>query len=343
MNAQIHNGRVDWVDYAKGFCIVFVVMMHSTLGVGAAAGHEGWLHTVVAFALPFRMPDFFLISGLFLANVIDRPWRQYVDRKVVHFAYFYVLWMTIQFAVKAPGMIHEQGAMEVARLFLLSFIDPFGTLWFIYLLPVFFVFIKLTRRVPATVIWLFGAALEIAHINTGWMVPDEFAARFIYCYTGYILAKPIFTLAVRAQAAPPLALLGLLAWGLVNGTMVYQGYERLPFISLALGIAGACAVVTAAALMAKSDVFKPLRYCGRNSIVIYLAFFLPMAVTRAVLLKSGLIADVGTISAIVTIAGVVGSLCLFWVVHGTPARFLFERPSPLWLAPPKRVVLQPAE
>ena len=27
--------RVDWVDYAKGFCIVMVVMMHSTLGVEA--------------------------------------------------------------------------------------------------------------------------------------------------------------------------------------------------------------------------------------------------------------------------------------------------------------------
>jgi uncharacterized membrane protein YcfT len=33
--------RVDWVDYAKGFCIVFVVMMHSTLGVEQAAGQEG--------------------------------------------------------------------------------------------------------------------------------------------------------------------------------------------------------------------------------------------------------------------------------------------------------------
>jgi uncharacterized membrane protein YcfT len=35
---QMHDGRVDWVDYAKGFCIIFVVMMHSTLGVEAAAG-----------------------------------------------------------------------------------------------------------------------------------------------------------------------------------------------------------------------------------------------------------------------------------------------------------------
>ena len=73
--------RVDWVDYAKGFCIVMVVMMHSTLGVEAAAGREGWMHALVDFAKPFRMPDFFLISGLFLARVIDRDWRDYLDKQ----------------------------------------------------------------------------------------------------------------------------------------------------------------------------------------------------------------------------------------------------------------------
>ena len=210
-------------------------MMHSTLGVGAAAGREGWLHPVVAFALPFRMPDFFMISGLFLANVIDRPWRTYLDRKVVHFAYFYLLWMTIQFAFKAHGIAAEGGAGEVVRLYLLSLIDPFGTLWFIYMLPIFFVFIRATRNVPAPVVWLFGAALEIAHINTGWMVPDEFAARFVYCYTGYIFAKQIFALTARAQAYPLLGLAGLVVWGLINGTLVHLHYEKLPFVSLALG------------------------------------------------------------------------------------------------------------
>src|SRR5918998_4504461 len=92
--------RIEWVDYAKGICIVMVVMMHSTLGVEAAAGREGWLHVLVAFAKPFRMPDFFLISGLFLARVIDRDWRIYADRRVVHFAYFYLLWLVIQSALK---------------------------------------------------------------------------------------------------------------------------------------------------------------------------------------------------------------------------------------------------
>src|ERR1700704_2991820 len=140
------RGRVDWVDYAKGFCIIFVVMMHSTLGVEQAAGEQGWLHTVVAFARPFRMPDFFLISGLFLAQVIDRDWRTYLDRKGVHFAYFYVLWVTIQFAVKAPMLMPEHGAAGTAWLYLEAFWEPFGTLWFIYLLPIFFVVTRLTRE-----------------------------------------------------------------------------------------------------------------------------------------------------------------------------------------------------
>src|SRR5262252_7383604 len=143
-----HSERVDWVDYAKGFCIVMVVMMHSTLGVEAALGHEGWLHHAVAFAKPFRMPDFFLISGLFLARVISRDWRTYLDRKVVHFAYFYVLWVTLQFAVKAPHFAAQHGWLGVLWLYAESFIEPFGILWFIYLLPIFFVVTKATRRVP---------------------------------------------------------------------------------------------------------------------------------------------------------------------------------------------------
>src|SRR3990172_10632702 len=97
MAATRTNPRIDWVDHAKGICIILVVMMHSTLGVEAAVGAPSWLNGFIEWARPFRMPDFFLISGLFLASRIDRPWRAFADTKVFHFAYFYALWMTIQF------------------------------------------------------------------------------------------------------------------------------------------------------------------------------------------------------------------------------------------------------
>src|SRR3954453_7007234 len=215
--------RVDWVDYAKGICIIMVVMMHSVLGVEKAAGETGFMHVLVAFAKPFRMPDFFLISGLFLSLVIDRDWRNYLDRKVIHFAYFYVLWVTIQFGFKAPGIAAETSWPQAGLMYLESFIEPFGTLWFIYLLPIFFVVTKLSRQLPSSTgpYMVLGAAavLEMAHVATGWTVIDEFCARFVYFYAGYLFAGQVFALSDRARARPGAALAALGIWGLANSVL----------------------------------------------------------------------------------------------------------------------------
>ncbi len=334
--------RVDWVDYAKGFCIIMVVMMHSTLGVEKAVGEEGWMGAVVAFAKPFRMPDFFLISGLFLARVIDRDWRTYFDRKVVHFAYFYVLWLTIQFAFKAPGIAAEAGPGGVAEQYLLAFVEPFGTLWFIYLLPVFFVATKLLRRVPWPLVLVVGAVLEMLPVQTGWTLVDEFCARFVYFYIGYAFATLVFDVAASAIARLPAAWAYLAAWAVLNGTLVFTGVSELPGVGLPLGVLGAGAVVVFSAILSTGAWLAPVRHLGERSIVIYLAFFLPMAATRTALLMTGIVPDVGLMSLIVTAVAVVAPLVLYWAVRGTPARFLFARPQWAKLAP-TRARLAPAE
>jgi uncharacterized membrane protein YcfT len=337
-------GRVDWVDYAKGICIVMVVMMHSVLGVEKAAEQTGFMHYVVMFAKPFRMPDFFLISGLFLSVVIDRDWRTYLDRKVMHFAYFYVLWVTIQFGFKAPSLAAESSWSQVGLLYLESFIEPFGTLWFIYLLPIFFVVTKLTRNVHPLVIWLIAAALEMTHVATGWTAIDEFCARFVYFFAGYILAGYVFALSDRARAWPMFALLGLGAWAVVNGGLVALEVSEWPIVSLALGLAGACAIIVTGVLLARAHWLNVLRFCGEHSIVIYLAFFLPMAVTRTILLRFGPIHDIGLISLVVTAVGVAGSLLIWRLALAVRANFLFERPDAFWIAPKKAAPkLQAAE
>ncbi|WP_439396039.1 acyltransferase family protein [Bradyrhizobium sp. PMVTL-01] len=336
--------RVDWVDYAKGICIVMVVMMHSVLGVELAAGEPGFMHVAVAFAKPFRMPDFFLISGLFLPLVIDRDWRTYLDRKVMHFAYFYVVWVTIQFGFKAPAFAAETSWREVGFLYLESFIEPFGTLWFIYLLPVFFVVTKLTRKIPPLAIWLIAAALETARVTTGWTAIDEFCARFVYFCSGYLFAPYVFALSDRARSHPALALAALAAWALVNAGLVAIGASEWKFVSLVLGFAGACAIITAGTLLARARWLNLFRFCGEHSIVIYLAFFLPMAATRTLLLRTGIIPDIGTVSLIVTIAGVIGSLVIWQAALRLGFNFLFERPDAFWIAPKKAgPVLQAAE
>lgn len=343
------NNRSEWVDIAKGICIIFVVMVHSVLGVEAAAGQVGWMHQIVAFARPFRMPDFFLISGLFLALVIDRPWRRYFDRKVVHFFYFYVLWLTIQFAFKAPGMALEHGVSHAFGVYLLSFVQPFGTLWFIYVLPIMFLVTRWLRPVPTPLVFMAAAILEILPIHTGSIVVDEFCSRYVYFFAGYALAPQIFSVAKWLKDRPATALAILALWAPLNALLVFsstpdglQGYiqqlngaagatgglAELPVVSLALGFAGAMAIVSVASLLSEKFWSRWLDWLGRHSIVVYLAFFLPMAATRVLLVKTGIIADVGTMSLLTLIAGVAGPVILFQAVSWTGwGRFLFERPD----------------
>jgi uncharacterized membrane protein YcfT len=151
-------------------------------------------------------------------------------------------------------------------------------------------------------------------------------------------------LADRVRAHPMLAFAGLALWAVVNGGLVAFGYGEWPLVSLALGLAGACAIITMGTLLARMRWMNFLRFCGAHSIVIYLAFFLPMATTRTLLLKTDIIHDIGATSLIVTVAGVVGALLIWKTALALHANFLFERPQAFWIAPKKAApVLQAAE
>jgi len=329
LDAGSHDKRrVDWVDYAKGICIILVVMMHSTLGVEKAMGGEGALNTFIAWAQPFRMPDFFLISGLFLARRIDVPWRNYLDSKVVHFFYFYFLWMTIQFLFKGYGIWQEQGSVGLVQQYLLAFVEPFGTLWFIYLLPVFFVATKLLRRVPPLLVFAFAAVFEIAPIHTGWILLDEFAARFVYFFAGYWLAGAVFRFAGDMASLATAGLVAALAiWGMAHTEAFRLGLSAMPGIGLALGFFGIAAVVSASVLLTRFKMAEVIRYLGENSIVVYLAFFVFMATSRSIAIK--FMPELGTdaISLGVTLAGVAGPVLLFWSTRKTALKHLFKRPN----------------
>ena len=327
--------RIDWVDYAKGICIILVVMMHSTLGVEKAAGAQSFVHHFIDWARPFRMPDFFLISGLFLASRIDRPWREYLDTKFIHFAYFYVLWMTIQLLSKAFGIYHEEGLHAVFSTYLWAFVEPFGTLWFIYMLAIFFVVTKLAQTVPPVLVFAAAALLEAAHVQTGFLVIDEFASRYVYFFAGFWMAARVFKFADLVDAkSSPVILAGLVIWGFANYYLVHFGWAPMPVISLPLGFIGAGAVITTGVLLSKFKLADALRYCGQNSIVIYLAFFLFMAGTRESLLRFMPQLDIGIVALLVTFVGVIGPLLLFWATRKTKYAFLFTRPGWAKLAKP---------
>jgi uncharacterized membrane protein YcfT len=333
MSVKIEASRVAWVDIAKGLCILLVVMMHATLGVEKATGQDTVLNGFIEWAKPFRMPDFFLISGLFLAARINRPWRPYLDSKVLYFAYFYVLWLTIQFVVKAPGMVAEDGAGTTLAAYLTGLVQPWGTLWFIYMLAVFFVAAKLLAGAPKALVWAAATMIYFAAPHTGWLIIDEFAARFVFFFTGYWAAPYIFRFADEVASQPAAIVAGCLAaWAALNWLAVENGLAFATGLDLWVSFAGVVAVVGFAVLLVPTWLGRTLAMLGRNSIKIYLAFPLFMGPARIVALKFGSVIPDWAAALVSTSAGVAGALALAHIVKGTRFAFLFSRPDTLSLA-----------
>lgn len=332
-------GRLQWIDLAKGWCIVLVVTMHATLGVGVDLNSTTWLHAFIAFAKPFRMPDFFMVAGLMAGGVISMPLRRFVDRKILHFAYFYALWLAIVLVAKSGAL----GITAPSRFFgeyMWSLVEPFSTLWFIHLLPLLYLALRLADgfdrlSILATAIVLHvlaanhpaGGVYAMASVWVGWTTIDSFALFFIYFYVGHVARDRIFQLAHVSSKRPAYALLAVLLWAIAEAVAVRTGVTAIPGVTLLAGFSGALVVVAACALLARFAIIRPLAYCGRNSLAIYLSFVLPMAGARTILLKSSVIDDPGVLASIVAIFAIASPLALRALVATTFLDFLFVRPK----------------
>lgn len=323
----MNRPRHDWVDYAKGICILGVVTLYSVQKMQVELGVTGWMQAWVDFAQPFRMPDFFLLSGLFLARTIERPWKSFLDSKVVHYLYFYVLWTGIYLLSKI--LVGRAGPTPVDWLhdFATMLFNGFAMLWFIAILPVFFVVTRLTRHVSPWVMLPAAMALQFFPFHTeSWLLVGHFCERFVYFYIGYRGASLVFQWADWAQAHRGQALGAVLVWAVANQAAVSAGLTTGAGFALASGLIGSAAVITVGVLLSGYAAMNWLRFLGERSIVTYLAFFLPMGALIVVMKRTGLWMDPGSMAALMSLVSVLFALALFWLTRNTPARLLFERP-----------------
>jgi uncharacterized membrane protein YcfT len=357
------SSRLDWVDTAKGISIILVVMMHSAYGVGDDTGQIGILHYTIGWATPFRMPEFFMISGLFLSQVIDRPWRLYGDRRILHYLYFYDLWAVLQILFKTGlGTGNIGGALTDC---LWAIVQPYGVLWFVYVLAIYSLVTRLIHqfRIPAWLAFTAAAVLQLMHFDTGVYIFDHFAAYFVFFFAGYAFAPLVFRLVGWAQRHAALSIAMLVVYAAAEAFLVFgggvemmprgiqMGYASIPLLWLALAFAGALVICTTASLLVRFPAMRWLRWLGEHSIVIYLSFTIPMSAARTLILRFHLLEDTSTISLLVWGISLLTPVLLYMAIQKAGwGKFLFERPA--WAHIPgtpgsrsyrPKSVIQPAE
>lgn len=323
------GGRQQWVDHTRGICIVLIVMLHSRYAVGDLAAVP-LFDAIIELVRPFRLPALFLVSGLFLARLIDRPWPEFLDRRVLHYAYFYALWASLEFApALATGLLRDGApAAALAADYGALFIDPHGPLWFIYALPFFFVIAKLLRRVPGWVVLPVAALVSMAELQTGWVIGDRIASRYFYFHAGYVAAPMVFAAGRWAAQHPARVLPLLAAWAVAHLLAVtLLSLATDPVGAFALGVAGTAGVLLAGAVLSRTRAADWLAYLGSRSLIVYLAFPLLLIVVRK-LLEFSPAPLAGDLRVLLIMAGsMVGALLVHRLVRGTPLRLLFDRPA----------------
>lgn len=265
------TARLQWVDVAKAGAILLVVVHHSVI----FAREAGWVPDAVSAANTaagaVRMPLFFLVSGIFAARALSRPWRDVLQRRVLLYAWLYVLWVLIRFVffTLVPDVRDNAQDADFSAV-LVSLVLPATGLWFLYALAVFSVLAKLALRIPAG--WQLAAAavLSVA-ASAEWLSIDSWvwrnmAAYLIFFLIGMHAAAPVRALADRSAETSSVLFAALSAAVFVGMSIAGANLPGAPL--LRSGVAVTCAVVIAS-LLGRRKIGLPLAWLGARTLPVY--------------------------------------------------------------------------
>lgn len=267
--------RIDWIDMAKGYGMLFVIMAHCDVGVLGL-----WMYT-------FHLPLFFMLSGYTFShkeNVKDFLLKKCRTMLVPYFLLGIPMILYEWWQYDSMGY----GGVENFLYLSMEFVKQrrMSTLWFLAcLFCVQIVFYFLARYIK-DLRWLGLVCLIITvlgyvyYLNGGGNLPWNFDASWMaitFFYIGYaykqrgqnidkILDKksysiPLFAIMVILNLG--LAVLNL-KLGYQNLEMFYSSYGMLPLV-YGSAIAGCFGVI----IFCKWFTFRPIRYIGANSMLYF--------------------------------------------------------------------------
>ena len=263
--------RIDFIDLAKGVCILLVVLGHCNVHI-----------PFIGFNM-LRMPLYFILSGLFFRDY--GGFAQFTVKKInkilIPFLFFYLV-SYIPFYICeyiSPGLIQTQasGLMDVFNN--RQFFN--GPIWFLlclFFVNLLFCAIKLNIRnewgvcFAVVSIGLFGVLLG----NLGIFIPmylDVAMTTLPYFYMGYLLNRTNLLYPNRFDKYN--ILLALIGYGITYLITIYFDAPHPSFHyniihgNIALNYIGSFTCVIAVLLLCKTIKHLPIvSYCGRYSIII---------------------------------------------------------------------------
>jgi fucose 4-O-acetylase-like acetyltransferase len=289
--------RHNSIDMARGMAILCVVCGHLTMRM-APAFYRVHLEAVDSMVFSFVMPFFFMVSAIFIRKRVENVsisgkefLRAICSSTLKPFYTLSTLFLIVNLV--APKSLGLPGAWEMIKSLLIEQSGegaPSGVLWFLFVLFIFslvaFVLLRLLKLnvfvllAIAVVLRVFAGSLRDYH----YFAIDKISYFYVYYMTGYVLSELILNARILRNKA---LLASFFAYWLI--TAGRQKVWKVPWAPvwtwitgyhILVGVAGSLFLLGISKVIddhfPSGAVVRFLRYCGRNSILIYV-FHTPTA------------------------------------------------------------------
>ncbi len=325
-----------WVDYAKGIAIILVLYRHvfegiknSGIDVSTYFFLEEW--NIIFFS--FRMPLFFIVSGIFVSSSFaKRGMQKFIQTKLRTILYPYFLWGIIQVSLQLIFSKYVNGPITAYSyldlLYLPREIEQFWYLYALFNVTILYVVLKYSLKlkywhqlVLGLILFLFSGYLYRKNIIIGFV--SDILHYYIFIALGDAISKFIRN-RNNWQLFESWRSFFLLFFPFVLSQIYFlyaniqfpqNKYQHLeyfsPLIFLPIAIMGCIFVINVSFILQKYSKAKWLCILGRHSLYIYVSHVIVVASLRVLLTREFEIYFVPTLLATGIIFGLVIPVVLY--------------------------------
>jgi fucose 4-O-acetylase-like acetyltransferase len=350
----LSTSRLAWIDYTRGICIILVCYRHCFDGLKEAhlpVADFPLLQILNVCFYSFRMPLFFIISGLFVSrSLLKKGLQDYTWSRFAVVFYPLVIWGSLQITLQLLLKNYVNGKpvpFDYVNLIIYPR-NPTNNQQFWYLNALFFVgafyaFFKIVFRFTLRHQLILGLVLYTVAGFLGYkglsfyIFPDIFHF-YIYFCIGDIISSFIFKKETTAVILSPRWLLASAVFCIAMQTIFTSVNMRhaddnyinvnMTYLFLPISLSGCALMIQIAQLLQKKDIFKWLRVVGYHSLYIYLMHLMLIAAVRIALVRVLHITYIPLIMFIAISMGVIVPIFVYNVFTRLGAWWLFSLKKP---------------
>ena len=339
------TSRYPWIDYVRGITIILVCYRHifeGLVNVGEGANSYHFLKYTNIFFFSFRMPLFFMVSGLFVHFSLKKKGiSEYIQKRFSTIFYPLLVWGSIHISLQLlfADYVHaERVPMDYLNLIIFPRrIEQFWYLNALFFVGALYAIVKIKLKFKAWMQVLLGMILfafaSWIHdkVETGFLFDVMFfymffaigdlVADFILNTKNYKWLSSGYTMLVIL----PVFLLIQHQFTLINLAEKddYFVQYHMPVLYAIAALVGAAFIANLAFILERLEAVKILRVIGFHSLYIYVMHLMITAFTRIFFVRVLHIDSVPVIMIFALILGISLPIMFFNITNRMGAWWLY--------------------